>query len=110
MTTQWAGLEARTQAGPQSGPSARSFPPLPPLPPLPAPSAAPLPQLRIQPEPSTPRELLVQRMVGGALMLVLLSITGFLWNLDWLFRVLFTLYTGLVGYWFWDLFVRNPRI
>ncbi|MEJ7770724.1 MAG: hypothetical protein WKF51_02390 [Geodermatophilaceae bacterium] len=64
---------------------------------------------QIQPKLPTPRELLVQRMVGGALMLVLLSITGYLWNFDWLFRVLFTVYTGLAGYWFWDLFVRHPR-
>ncbi len=110
MTTQWAGFDPRTQAAAQVRPSVRTLPPLPPLPPLPAPSATPPPQLRFQPEPPTPRELLVQRMVGAALMLVLLSITGFLWNLDWLFRVLFTVYTGLVGYWFWDLFVRHPRV
>lgn len=96
MATQWTGWDSRTQVAAQPPPYA---PPLPPLQVVP----------QIQPEPPTPRELLVQRLVGAALMLVLLSITGFLWNIDWLFRVLFTVYTVLAGYWFWDLFVRHPR-
>jgi len=103
LTGQWTEYDPDSPAVPPSGSH------VPPLPSLPAPPADSTTAAQIQPELPTPRELLVQRMVGGALMLVLLSITGYLWNFDWLFRVLFTVYTGLSGYWFWDLFVRHPR-
>lgn len=93
MVQQWTGYDPRTDVAPQAGPPVAPLPPLPPL-------------RHIQPEPATPREVLVQRMVGAALMVALLSITGYLWNIDWLFRILFTIYTVLAGYWFWDLFVR----
>ncbi|MDQ3504805.1 MAG: hypothetical protein M3446_03765 [Actinomycetota bacterium] len=95
---QWTGYDPRpqvvSQPSPAPSPYAAPFPPLPPV-------------RHVQPEPPTPREILVQRLVGAALMLVLLSVTGYLWNLDWLFRVLFTIYTALAAYWFWDLFVRK---
>jgi len=97
VTGQWTGYDPRTQAAvPPSSPY---------IPPLPPPPVRPVP-----PEPPTPRELLVQRMAGAMMMLILLSITGFLWNFDWLFRILFTVYTGLAAFWFWDLFVRHPRV
>lgn len=97
MATQYTYWNPRT---PTVVPPASPYvPPLPPLQPVP----------QIQPEPPTPRELFVQRLVGSALMLVLLSVTGYLWNIDWLFRVLFTVYTVLAGYWFWDLFVRKSH-
>lgn len=95
MATQYTYWNPRTVV-PQASPY---VPPLPPVQPVP----------QVQPEAPTPRELFVQRLVGSALMLVLLSVTGYLWNMDWLFRVLFTIYTVLAGYWFWDLFVRKSH-
>ncbi|CAN5422461.1 hypothetical protein BH24ACT9_BH24ACT9_01460 [soil metagenome] len=109
MATQYTYWNPRTPpVVQQASPDAPPLPYVQPVPHLePVRHLQPVPQ--IQPEPLTPRELFVQRLVGSALMLVLLSVTGYLWNIDWLFRVLFTIYTVLTGYWFWDLFVRKSH-
>lgn len=96
---------------PQGGvyPGAVPYPPPPdpsPLPPVPSPSTG----TALPPELPTPRELFVQRLVGGALMIALLSVTGLLWGIDGTFRILFTAYTVWAGYWLWALFVKRPSI
>jgi hypothetical protein len=49
-------------------------------------------------------------MIGGGLMMVLLSITGLLWGIDGAFRILFTVYTVWAAFWLWALFVKGPPI
>lgn len=63
----------------------------------------------IPPEPLRPEQLLVQMLVGGALMLVLLSINAYLLGYGGLFPALFTLYTMWAGYSLWKAFIRRPR-
>jgi len=58
----------------------------------------------------TPREVLAQRLLGGALMLVLIGFTGLLWGIDGAFRILFTVYTVWAGFWLYALFVRRPTV
>jgi len=58
----------------------------------------------------TPRDVLGQRLLGGALMLVLVGFTGLLWGIDGAFRILFTVYTFWAGFWLYALFVKRPTV
>ncbi|MGI8627254.1 MAG: hypothetical protein ACR2J5_11900 [Geodermatophilaceae bacterium] len=99
MTAPWTGVY----------PGAVPYPPPPdPSPPPPVseqPAGTP-----VESELLNSRELFVQRMIGGGLMMVLLSITGLLWGIDGAFRILFTVYTVWAAFWLWALFVKGPPI
>jgi len=58
----------------------------------------------------TPRDVLTQRLLGGAMMLVLIGFTGLLWGIDGAFRILFTVYTVWAGFWLYALFVKRPTV
>ncbi len=64
----------------------------------------------VTPTEVNPREVLAQRLLGGALMLVLIGFAGLLWGIDGAFRILFTVYTVWAGFWLYALFVKRPTV